>query len=75
MYEQTHNVLCQYTLETPQSHQCAPIGQSSQPNDQINHALCGGEICEDRKASSRCLHCHVVFNIRRFSKSRAKRSI
>ncbi|MFM7986535.1 MAG: tail fiber domain-containing protein [Candidatus Fonsibacter sp.] len=46
-YDQTVDLVEQYTTDTPQSHQCGIIAQSVQKNDELKHSVVGGDIGED----------------------------
>ncbi|MFM7983003.1 MAG: tail fiber domain-containing protein, partial [Candidatus Fonsibacter sp.] len=41
-YDQTYDLVDQYTADTPQSHQCGFIAQSVQSIDELKHAVVGG---------------------------------
>ena len=60
-YDQTHDVVDEYTVETPQSHQCGFIAQSVQQIDELRHAVVGGKVGEDGKESLRGLNYNAVF--------------
>ncbi|MFM7988776.1 MAG: tail fiber domain-containing protein, partial [Candidatus Fonsibacter sp.] len=45
-YDQTIDLVEQYTTDTPQSHQCGFIAQSVE-NDELKHVVVGGKIGED----------------------------
>ena len=44
--DQTHDLVEQYTPDTPQSHQCGCIAQKVQQIDELKYAVAGGEIDE-----------------------------
>ena len=46
-YDQAHNLVGQYTLDTPHYHQCGFIAQSFQKHDERTCAVAGGEIDEE----------------------------
>ena len=50
-YDQTHDLVEQYTLDTPQSHQCDFKAQQVQQNNKLS-AVAGGEIDEQGKDKS-----------------------
>ena len=43
-YDQTYDLIENYTPETPQSHQCGFIAQSIEKIDELKHIVEGGEI-------------------------------
>ena len=45
----THDLVEQYTPDTPQSHQCGRIAQQVQRNYELEYAVAGGEIHEQGK--------------------------
>ncbi|MFM7978410.1 MAG: hypothetical protein ACKPKO_03760, partial [Candidatus Fonsibacter sp.] len=51
-----------YTQETPQSHQCGFIAQSVEKNDELKHAVAGGQIGDDGKESVRALNYNAIFS-------------
>ncbi|MFM7981236.1 MAG: tail fiber domain-containing protein, partial [Candidatus Fonsibacter sp.] len=55
-YDQTHDLVYQYTADTPQSHQCGFIAQSVQSIDELKHAVVGGQVGDDGKESIRALN-------------------
>ena len=59
-YDQTHNLVDEYTVETPQSHQCGFIAQSVQQIDELRYTVVGGKVGEDGKESRRGLNYHLV---------------
>ncbi|MFM7979074.1 MAG: tail fiber domain-containing protein, partial [Candidatus Fonsibacter sp.] len=52
-YDQTYDLVENYTQETPQSHQCGFIAQSVEKIDELKYIVAGGEIGEDGKESLR----------------------
>ncbi|MFM7981270.1 MAG: tail fiber domain-containing protein [Candidatus Fonsibacter sp.] len=60
-YDQTYNLVDEYTPETPQSHQSGFIAQSFQNIDELKHTVTGGEIGEDGKESLRALIYNALF--------------
>ena len=64
-YDQTVDLLAQYTTDTPQSHQCGFIAQSVQKTDELKHSVVGGYIGEDGKASIRALKLQRDIHVRR----------
>ena len=48
-YDQTHDLVEQYTPDTPQSHQCGFIAQKVQQIDELKYAVAGGKIYEQGK--------------------------
>ena len=60
-YDQTYNLVDQYTPETPQSHHSGFIEQSAQKNNELKHAVEGGEIGEDGVDSIRTLNYNAIF--------------
>ena len=60
-YNQTHNLVDQYTSDTPQSHQCGFIAQSVETIDELKHAVVGGQVGDDGKESIRALNYNAVF--------------
>ncbi|MFM7989499.1 MAG: tail fiber domain-containing protein [Candidatus Fonsibacter sp.] len=61
-YDQTHDLLEQYTTDTPQSHQFGFIAQSVQQIGELKHVVVGGDIEEDgnkvfvHQTIMQCLH-------------------
>ncbi|MFM7983104.1 MAG: tail fiber domain-containing protein, partial [Candidatus Fonsibacter sp.] len=60
-YDQTHDLVDQYTADTPQYHQCGFIAQSVQSIDELKHAVVGGQVCDDSKESIRALNDNAIF--------------
>ena len=60
-YDQTHDMVDQYTSDTPQSHQCGFIAQSVQSIDELKHAVVGGQVGDDGKESIRALNYNAIF--------------
>ncbi|MFM7981842.1 MAG: tail fiber domain-containing protein, partial [Candidatus Fonsibacter sp.] len=60
-YDQTHDMVDQYTADTPQSHQCGFIAQSVQAIDELKHAVVGGQVGDDGKESIRALNYNAIF--------------
>ncbi|MFM7984904.1 MAG: tail fiber domain-containing protein [Candidatus Fonsibacter sp.] len=60
-YDHTHDLVDQYTADTPQSHQCGFIAQSVQSTDELKHAVVGGPVGDDGKGSIRALNYNVIF--------------
>ena len=60
-YEQTHNLVNNYTPVTTQSHHCGFIAQSVQQTDQLKHSLVGGEIGDDGQATIISLKYKTLF--------------
>ena len=60
-YDQTHDLVDEYTVETPQSHQCGFIAQSVQQIDELRHVVVGGKVGEDGKESLRGLNYNAIF--------------
>ena len=60
-YDQTHNLVDQYTPDTPQSHQCGFIAQSVETIDEQTHAVVGGQVGDDGKESIRALNYNAIF--------------
>ena len=46
-YDQTQDIVDQFTPDTPQSHQCGFIAQSIEQIEQLKHVVADGEIGED----------------------------
>ena len=55
-YDQTIDLIEQYTEDTPQFHQCGFIAQKVQQIEELKHAVVGGEIGEDGKETVRGLN-------------------
>ena len=55
-YDQTQDLVEEYTSDTPQSHQCGFIAQSVAQIDELKHAVIGGEIEKDGNESIRALN-------------------
>ena len=60
-YDQTYDLVDQYTPDTPQSHQSRFIAQSVQQIDELKHTVIGGEMGEDSKESLCGLNYIAVF--------------
>ena len=60
-YDQTHDLVDEYTANTPQSHQCGFIAQSVQSIDELKHAVVGGQVGDDGKESIGALHYNAIF--------------
>ena len=60
-YDQTQDLVYEYTSDTPQSHQCGFIAQSVAQIDKLKHAVIGGEVDDDGKESIRALNYNAVF--------------
>ena len=60
-YDQTHDLVDEYTSDTPQSHQCGFIAQSVAQIDELKHAVIGGEVDDDGKETIRALNYNAVF--------------
>ena len=60
-YDQTYDLVDQYTSDTPQSHQCGFIAQSVQSIDELKHAVVGGQVGDDGKESVRALNYNAIF--------------
>ena len=60
-YDQTVDLIEQYTEDTPQFHQCGFIAQKVQQIEELKHVVIGGEIGEDGKETVRCLNYNIVF--------------
>ncbi|MFM7983367.1 MAG: tail fiber domain-containing protein, partial [Candidatus Fonsibacter sp.] len=60
-YDQTYELVDQYTADTPQSHQCGFIAQSVETSDELKHAVVGGQVGNDGKESIRALNYNAIF--------------
>ena len=60
-YDQTYELVDQYTTDIPQSHQCGFIAQEVEKIDKLKNAVVGGAIGEDGQESLRALHYNAVF--------------
>ncbi|MFM7985176.1 MAG: tail fiber domain-containing protein [Candidatus Fonsibacter sp.] len=60
-YDQTHDLVDQYTVDTLQSHQCGFITQSVQSIDELKRAVVGGQVGDDGKESIRALNYTAIF--------------
>ena len=60
-YDQTYDLVDQYTSDTPQSHQCGFIAQSVQSIDELKRAVIGGQVGDDGKESVRALNYNAIF--------------
>ncbi len=60
-YDQTYDLVDEYTVEAPQSHQCGFIAQSVQQIDELRHAVVGGKVGDDGKESLRGLNYNAIF--------------
>ena len=60
-YDQTQDLVDEYTSDTPQSHQCGLIAQSVAQIDELKHAVIGGEVDDEGKESIRALNYNAVF--------------
>ncbi|MFM7981860.1 MAG: hypothetical protein ACKPKO_21330, partial [Candidatus Fonsibacter sp.] len=59
-YDQTYDLVDQYTSDTPQSHQCGFIAQSVQTIDELKHTVVGGTVGTDGKDSLRGLNYNAI---------------
>ena len=59
-YDQTVDLVEQYTTDTPQSHQCGFIAQSVQKIDELKHSVIGGDIGEDGKEGICALNYNAI---------------
>ncbi|MFM7981504.1 MAG: tail fiber domain-containing protein [Candidatus Fonsibacter sp.] len=71
-YDQTSDLVNNYTQETPQSHQCGFIAQSVQKIDEFKHAVVGGYIGDDGEDTVRSLIHNAVFTCAVKSNTRIK---
>ena len=55
-YDQTIDLIEQYTEDTPQFYQCGFIAQTVQQIEELSHPVVGGEIGEYGKDTSRGLN-------------------
>ena len=60
-YDQTQDLVDEYTSDTPQSHQYGFIVQSVAQIDKLKHVVIGGEVDDDGKESIRALNYNAVF--------------
>ena len=60
-YDQTFDLVDNYTKDTPQSHQAGFIAQDVQIIEELRHAVVGGEVDNDGKESIRALNYNAVF--------------
>ena len=60
-YDQTFDLVDNYTQDTPQSHQAGFIAQDVQIIEELRHAVVGGEVDNDGKESIRALNYNAVF--------------
>ena len=60
-YDQTQDLVDEYTSDTLQSHQCGFIAQSVAQIDRLKHAVIGGAVDDDGKESIRALNYNAVF--------------
>ncbi|MFM7987879.1 MAG: tail fiber domain-containing protein, partial [Candidatus Fonsibacter sp.] len=59
-YNQTYDLVDQYTADIPQSHQCGFIAQSVQSIDELKHAVVGGQVGDDGKEPIRSLNYKAI---------------
>ncbi|MFM7989596.1 MAG: tail fiber domain-containing protein, partial [Candidatus Fonsibacter sp.] len=69
--DQTHDLVDQYTANTPESHQCGFVAQSVQSIDELKHAVVGGQVGDDGKESIRA-QLQRDLHIRRKSNTRVE---
>ena len=74
-YDQTVDLVGQYTAEIPQSHQCGFIAQSVQSIDELKRAVVGGQVGDDGKESIRALNYNAVFTYAVKSNTRVEPNI
>ena len=60
-YDQTIDLIEQYTEDIPQFHQCGFISQKVQQIEELKHVVVGVEIGEDGKEAIRGLNYNIVF--------------
>ena len=60
-YDQTYDLVDNYTQKTPQSHQCGFIAQSGEKIDELKYIVAGCEVGGDGKESIRGIHYNAVF--------------
>ena len=60
-YDQTYELVDQYTADLPQSHQCGFIAQEVEKIDKLKNAVVGGAIGEDGTESLRALNYNAIF--------------
>ncbi|MFM7980054.1 MAG: tail fiber domain-containing protein, partial [Candidatus Fonsibacter sp.] len=60
-YDQTYNLVDEYTPETPQSHQSGFIAQSVQNINELKHTVEGGAVGEDGVDSIRTMNYNAIF--------------
>ena len=60
-YDQTIDLIEQYTEDIPQFHQCGFIAQKVQHIEELKHAVVGGELGEDGKKTIKGLNYNIVF--------------
>ena len=60
-YDQTIDLIEQYTEDTPQFHQCGFIAQKVQQIEELKHAVVGGELGENGQHTIRGLNYNIVF--------------
>ena len=54
--DQEHDLVAQYTPDTPQSHQCGFIAQRAQQIDELKYAVAGGAIDEHGKRDDQAFY-------------------
>ena len=60
-YDQTFDLVDNYTQDTPQSHQAGVIAQYVKKIEELKHAIVGGEADNDSKQSIISLNYNAVF--------------
>ncbi|MFM7988178.1 MAG: hypothetical protein ACKPKO_53585, partial [Candidatus Fonsibacter sp.] len=60
-YDQTQDLVDQYTTDTPQSHHCGFIAQWVRSTDELKNAVVGGQVGDDGKESVRALNYNAIF--------------
>ncbi|MFM7981224.1 MAG: hypothetical protein ACKPKO_18100, partial [Candidatus Fonsibacter sp.] len=60
-YDQTQDLVDQYTADTQQSHQCGFISQAAQSTDELKHTVVGGQVGDDGKETNRALNYNAIF--------------
>ena len=60
-YQQTQEIVDQWTPDIQQSHQCGLKAQSVEQIEELRHAVVGGEIGDDGQEALRALSYNAVF--------------
>ena len=60
-YDRTHNLVNQYTPDTPRYYQCGLVSQSVQKAGELNYSDPNGDIDDERPAISRYIRTLIQY--------------